>query len=126
MYRLPVVLLGLTLLTGCVATGTKVTEEQLFTFQRGTTSYYDVVSQLGKPSQSTRHADGTREVWYQYSQTQLKPENFIPIVATFTQGATAETTTVYLVFDAADKLVSYSASQGQAKTGYGLSSGAKQ
>jgi hypothetical protein len=114
------------LCAGCMATGTKVTEEQLFQFRRGHTTFYDVVASLGKPTQTTRHADGTREVWYSYTQQQLRAENFIPVVAMFTQGATAETTTVYLTFDAADRLVSYSASQGQSTTGYGLSSGGRQ
>jgi hypothetical protein len=126
MRRLPLFLLGLTLLTGCVATGTKVTEEQLFRFQRGTTSYFDVVAQLGKPTQTTRHADGTREAWYTYAQAQLKWVNFVPIADRLVGGATAETTSVYLTFDPHDRLVTYSVSQGQSQSGYGLQSGARQ
>ena len=112
--------------TSCVATGVKVTEEDLFQFHPGTTSYYDIVAKLGKPTQSTRHANGTREAWYVYTQAQLKAINFIPIAATFAQGSTAETTSVALTFDSHDRLVTYAISQGQSTTGSGIFSGAKQ
>lgn len=126
MSRLVLPLLAGLALVSCVATGTKVTEEQLFTFQRGHTTYFDVVARLGKPTQTTLLHDGTRQAVYVYTQAQLKPENFIPLVAMFTQGATSETTMVTLDFDARAILTGYTASQGQATTGTGFQSGAKQ
>jgi hypothetical protein len=126
MFRQFAGLMFLACLTGCVATGTKVTEEQLFQFQRGHTTYYDVVAQLGQPNQTMLHHDGSREVLYVYSQTQLKPVNFVPFAAMFAQGATSETSTVHLLFDARQVLVSYTASQGQTTLGTGITSGARQ
>lgn len=113
-------------LAGCVATGTKVTEEQLGAFQRGRTTYYDVVASLGRPTASTLHHDGTRQAVYVYSQSQLKAINFVPIAAMFAQGASSETTTVTLEFDARNVLLSYAASQGQTTVGSGFQSGGKQ
>ena len=100
--------------------------EQLTPFERGKTTSYDVVAALGKPTSMTLAADGSRQVIYSYSQNQMRWENFVPIVAMFSQGATAETTMVTLDFDPTGVLVSYTASEGQTQLGTGFSSGAKQ
>ena len=81
-----VVVLGL--LAGCVAYGTRVGEEQVTQFERGRTSYFDVVSTLGRPTTMLLHADGTREVTYFYSQSQLKAVNFVPLLAALQQQRT--------------------------------------
>ena len=120
------ILLGCALLAGCVATGTKVTEEQLGAFQRGLTTCPEIVTVLGKPTQSTLHSDGSKELVYSYTQSQVKPINYVPILAAFARGETAETTTVALLCDPRQVLVSYTATSGQSTIGYGLSSGAKQ
>ena len=125
MQRLSSLLLALGLV-GCVATGTKVTEAQLGQFQPGYSTYQEVLGALGPPNQSTLHSDGTREAIYLYTQMQLKPLNFVPILAAFSQGSTAETTTVTLLFDARGMLASFSAAQGQTTVGTGLLSGGRQ
>ena len=122
----PLLLCLCLLLPSCMATGTKVTTDQLTQFTRGTTTYADVVAALGKPTSMTLAADGSRHVTYLYSQNQMKWETFVPIVAMFSQGATAETTTVTLDFAPTGVLVSYTASEGQTQMGTGFSSGAKQ
>jgi hypothetical protein len=109
-----------------VATGTKVTEAQLGQFQPGHSTYQEVIGTLGPPNQSTLHSDGTREAIYLYTQMQLKPLNFVPILAAFSQGGTAETTTVTLLFDARGMLASFSAAQGQTTMGTGFLSGGRQ
>ena len=126
MIRAATLFLAALVLSSCMAVGTRVDESQLTHFERGRTSYYDVVATLGKPNAATLFADGSREVVYSYSQQQLKVENFIPIVAMFAQGSTTETTTVTLMFDAQDRLVTYTATQGSMVVGTGLASGAKQ
>lgn len=113
-------------LGGCARIGTKVTEEQLLMFERGKTSFYDIQAQLGKPNQTVLHSDGSKEIWYTYSQSQLKAINFVPFAAMFSQGATSETTTVHMLFDPQARLVSYTASQGQTTMGTGFQSGGKQ
>ncbi len=116
----------LTCLWSCAATGRRVDEGQLLQFEKGRTTYYDVVAALGRPSASVLHDNGTRQVLYTYSQTQLKWQNFVPIMDRLQQGSDAETTTVQLDFDAQSVLVSYSATTSHTPTGYGVISGGKQ
>src|SRR5215471_5183249 len=102
----PLLLCLCLLLTSCSAMGTKVEADRLTQFERGKTTYHEVVAALGKPTSMTLAADGSRHVTYIYSQNQMKWENFVPIVAMFSQGATAETSTVTLDFDPQDVLIS--------------------
>ena len=100
--------------------------DRLTQFERGKTTYAEVVAALGTPTSMTLAADGSRQVTYIYNQNQMKWENFVPIVAMFSQGATAETTTVILDFDPQGVLLSYTAAEGQTQMGIGFNSGAKQ
>ena len=126
MHRWMLLLFLGIVLTRCAATGTKVAPDQLTQFERGKTTYADVVAALGKPTSMALAADGSRHLIYTYTQNQMKWETFVPIVAMFSQGATAETTTVTLDFAPTGVLVSYTASAGQTQLGTGFSSGAKQ
>ena len=45
-------------LSACVATGKKVTQEQVSRFQKGKTTYQEVIADLGEPTNSTLHSDG--------------------------------------------------------------------
>src|SRR5882757_4441545 len=74
-------------LAGCVAGGVKVEERQLASFQKGQTTYAQVVGRLGAPTSSTLMPDGRRMIIYTYVQTQARPESFIPIVGAFVGGA---------------------------------------
>ena len=111
---------------GCAAQGKRVEEGQLLQFERGTTTYYDAVAALGRPSASVRHEDGTRQVVYTWSHVQLHWQNFVPLLDRLHQGSDAETTTVQLNFDAQDRLVSWTATTSHTPTGYGVISGGKQ
>ena len=117
--------LGLAL-TSCYAMGTKVETDRLTQFERGKTTYYDVVAALGKPTSMALAADGSRQLTYSYSQSQLKWENFVPGLAMFAQGTTAETSQVTLEFDPQGILTSYTATEGQSTTGTGFTSGKRQ
>ena len=126
LYRLMWPLfLGMALMS-CSATGTKVDADRLTQFERGTTTYAEVVAALGTPTSMSLAADGSRQLIYAYSQNQMKWQNFVPVVAMFSQGATAETSYVTLDFDPQGLLVSYTATQGQTQSGTGFNSGAKQ
>ena len=74
-------------LSACVSMGTKVEPEKVSQFVPGKTTYAEVIQQLGKPSQSTIHSDGTRTATYMYTQSQLKAANFIPVVGMFVRGS---------------------------------------
>ena len=72
------VIVVLLALTSCVSMGTKVDQDKLARFEKGKTTYTEVIQQLGKPTQSTVNSDGTRKVVYTYMQSQAKASNFIP------------------------------------------------
>jgi outer membrane protein assembly factor BamE (lipoprotein component of BamABCDE complex) len=126
MMRYISVIVALFALTACMSMGTKVDQDKLARFEKGKTTYAEVVQQLGKPTQSTLNSDGTRTVVYTYMQSQAKAANFIPIVGAFTGGADTENTSVMLNFDKDSVLTNYSATQGSTAIGTGLSSGARQ
>jgi len=110
-------------LAGCVASGVKVDEKQLSGFQKGKTTYSDVIAQLGTPTSSTLRSDGVRTVAYSYVQAQARPESFIPIVGAFAGGADSRASFVVLVFDADGVLTSFTSSTAQYGMGTGLESG---
>jgi hypothetical protein len=113
-------------LSGCVATGTKVHEGQLTQFQRGLTTYSDVVAVLGKPTQATLHADGRRQAVYTYTQSQARAVNYIPVAAAFLQGGDTEQSTVVLEFAPDGTLIQYTMVSGALGTGTGFLSGTRQ
>lgn len=113
-------------LSACAAQGKRVDEGQLIRFEKGKTTYYDAIGQLGRPSLSVRNEDGTRQVVYTYAQGQVHWQNFVPILDRLYQGSDAESTTVQLNFDAQDKLVSWTTTTTHTPTGTGVFSGGKQ
>lgn len=113
-------------LTACMSYGTKVDQDKLSQFQKGKTTYAEVIEKLGKPTQNTINSDGTRTIMYMYAQAQVKATNFIPFVGSFVGGAESENTTVTLTFDKRNVLTSYTASEGGTETGTGITSGRRQ
>lgn len=113
----------LILLTGCAASGTQVTENQLSFLEPGKTSIQDAVATLGQPNMNMRNPDGTRTIAYIYSEAAARPETFIPIVGAFVGGMDIRSNMVMLQFDRSGKLMSHSASSSAIGTGTNLSSG---
>jgi outer membrane protein assembly factor BamE (lipoprotein component of BamABCDE complex) len=124
--RRRVIMIVAMLLTGCMAYGTKVSEDKLLTLEKGRTTYEQALLALGKPNTTTLREDGTRQAVYTYTQTQLRPQGFIPFAGPFLRGQDTEETSVVLEFDSQAVLMSYSATSGQVGLGTGLSSGARQ
>jgi hypothetical protein len=96
--------LGITLLllTGC---GPKappaLTPTLLASFAPGVTRCDEIVERIGTPPQrATTRANGTRELIYVSSDTQVKPETYIPIVGQFAGGATVNQTATTFECDA--------------------------
>src|SRR5262245_9411860 len=107
IMRYVTVIAALFAFTACVSMGTKVDQDKLAQFEKGKTTYAEVIQQLGKPTQSTLNADGSRRLLYTYMQSQAKAANFIPIVGAFTGGADTENTSVMLEFDQNSVLTNY-------------------
>ena len=51
-------------LTRCASMGTKVEADRLTQFERGKTTYTEVIAMLGKPTSMTLAADGSRQLTY--------------------------------------------------------------
>ncbi|HEY3939510.1 MAG TPA: hypothetical protein VGL97_18910, partial [Bryobacteraceae bacterium] len=84
---------------GCVSAGTAVDPNAVAGFERGHTTYADVVGRLGTPNTDALAADGTRIVVYSYTQARARPESFIPIVGPLVGGTDATTTGYEFRFD---------------------------
>ena len=115
--------LAVTTLAGCASSGVKVEERQLASFEKGKTTYSQVVAQLGQPNATTFMNDGRRVIVYSYVQAQARPESFIPIVGLFVGGADARSNMVSMVFTQDGVLESSSASESQVGVGTGFASG---
>jgi outer membrane protein assembly factor BamE (lipoprotein component of BamABCDE complex) len=111
------------LLAGCVTSGTKVDEAKLSQFERGKTTYGEVMTSLGQPSAVSTLSDGRKVAVYSYVHSQARPETFIPIIGPLVGGADAQATRVTLQFDTAGVLQSYSSTQSQSGVGMGLAGG---
>lgn len=116
-------LVTLMILTGCVAMGTQVKEQQLSTLEKGKTTMQDVVSSFGPPSTNTLNSNGTRTLVYIYTEAQARPETFIPFIGGLVGGADSRSNIVTLQFNNGGVLVDYSSSTSSIGTGMGITSG---
>jgi len=108
------------LLSGCASSGTKVDPAKVQAFQRGKTTYSEVIGQLGAPQGDALADDGTRTVIYSYAQAKARPEDFIPYVGLFAGGADAKVSGYTFKFDRDGVLVSYATVSGQNSVNTGL------
>ena len=86
-------------LEGCMSAGTKVDPGIVSTFERGRTTYADVVGKLGTPNANLTAEDGMHEIVYTYTQARMRPESFIPLAGPLVGGADATTTGYDFKFD---------------------------
>jgi outer membrane protein assembly factor BamE (lipoprotein component of BamABCDE complex) len=113
-------------LSACFATGKKVTQEQVSQFQKGKTTYQEVISRLGEPTHSTLLSDGSRSISYTYAQSQASAASFIPYIGGLVGGRESEHSSVSMRFDQNGILADYAATSGKTSTGTGLLSGQRQ
>jgi len=121
--RLLAFLLGVMLLTGCVSSGVRVDEANLTSFEKGKTSYSEVIGRLGQPTTNALMPDGRRMLIYSWMQARARPQGFIPLVGPFIGGADSRATSVIIWIGMDGRLESYSASQSQFGTGRNLEAG---
>ncbi len=87
-------------LTACgAASGTMVKPQQLSGFVAGTTTYDEVLAQLGNPSTVKTSTDGTKTASYTHASVKARPESYIPLVGPFVGGADSSSHTVNFVFN---------------------------
>jgi outer membrane protein assembly factor BamE (lipoprotein component of BamABCDE complex) len=114
LYNAALQLIIISTLAGCVSVGTKVESEKLASFKKGETTYSQVVEALGAPQATTKQSDGKKILSYAYSKASPDAASFIPFFGALVGSTDAETTTVSFIFDAENKLESYSQSESSA------------
>jgi hypothetical protein len=114
----------LSLLTGCAASGVKVTEEQAESFKVGVSSYSDVVTSLGPPTSTSVSSNGARTAVYTYAAVRSQAQNFIPYIGGFVAGYDTQKSDVAFTFDQRGILTNMSSTQTGIGTGTNLAAGA--
>lgn len=114
------------LLSSCIATGRKVTHQQVSELVPGKTTYPEVIAKLGKPNHSTLRSDGSRSISYFYSQTQMKATSVIPYLNLFMRGSESESSSTSLSFDKDGILTDFSSDAGETSTDTGILGGQRQ
>jgi hypothetical protein len=114
----------LSLLTGCAASGVKVTEEQAESFKVGVSSYSDVVTSLGPPTSTSVSSNGARTAVYTYAAVRSQAQNFIPYIGGFVAGYDTQKSDVAFTFDQRGILTNMSSTQTGIGTGANLAAGA--
>lgn len=109
------------ILSGCAASGVKVSEQQAQNFQVNKSTYSEVVASLGQPTQTSVDSAGIRIATYSYSSMSSRPENFIPYIGPFVGGYDQKTASVTFTFDSRGLLKNTTSSQGNLGTGRMLS-----
>ncbi len=90
--------LALAILSGCAATGTKLTEQQIAQLEIGKTTYDQAIAILGEPTDVDLDSDGNRILVYEHTKAKAKGVNFIPVVGLFAGGTNTERDITKLYF----------------------------
>lgn len=115
--RIYVTAMCLILLAGCMSAGTAVDQTKVSGFQRGKTTYSEVVAALGQPNADTIIQDGSRVIVYTHTQAAACPQSFIPIVGPLVAKADATSDNYTFTFDPSGVLVSSGSTHTQATSG---------
>lgn len=110
-------------ISGCAASGTKVSEEQAQSFRVGASTYADVVAAFGNPTSTSVSTAGGRTATYSYTSTRAQPQNFIPYVGPLVSGYDTQTSSVTFTFDDRGILTSTTSTQGGTGVGVNLAAG---
>ena len=98
-------------LTGCYSVGAQVNEDQLAGFEKGRTTYSDIVSQLGPPTSQSVNSEGGRTASWLYAEVmKSRPESFIPLIGPFIGGADMKSNMVTMSFDGQGVLKNFNSS----------------
>jgi outer membrane protein assembly factor BamE (lipoprotein component of BamABCDE complex) len=113
-------LLCAALLSACVTAGTKVDTAKASAFEKGRTTYSEVVSALGSPNSEATANDGTRTIVYSYTKASPRAQDFIPYVGLFISKSDVNSQIYTFGFDRAGVLQSVTNGMTQATANYGL------
>lgn len=100
-----------TLLVACHSSGVEVDEAKLAQFEKGKTTYQEVVQALGPPTQNSLAEDGTRRIFYSHVSTSSNAVSYVPIVGSVLGRTEVQSSNVAFKFDRNGVLQGYTASQ---------------
>jgi len=80
MKRFYLLIICLSLISGCATVGTKMNQENIAQIKEGITSQEEVIASMGQPYMQTLTSDGKIIMMYQYTKVKNRAINFIPIV----------------------------------------------
>ncbi len=112
-------------LAACSSSGVQISQEQVSRFEKGVTTYDNVVQALGQPTQKTIDSDGNIEITYNYTEAKMRPESMIPLIGGFVGGTDVKVDSTTITFDSNKVMKDYKLSTYNSGTGYNLSSDAK-
>ena len=118
-----VVSLALIGLVGCATAGVKIDPNEAAAFERGKSTYADVVRKFGPPTTESVLGNGSRMIFYSYVRSSARPESFIPIVGPLVGGADSQSQMVSFRFGADGVLIDSTRTSSQIGVGTGLLSG---
>ncbi len=73
-------------LVGCITAGDKVDRDKVSQIKKGVTTRAEVEALLGPPTHVAIVGNGTRLMIYEYHETKVKGQNFIPYAGAFIGG----------------------------------------
>ena len=100
-------------LSGCSAHGKEISYDQMKRFERGKSTYNDVINAFGDPHQVTVLPDETEMLCYHYQKIAVHPETFIPVVGALVGGADVRMDLTCFNFDNQRVLQSYTTTSSQ-------------
>jgi hypothetical protein len=88
--KVVLMLLSFVVIASCTSTKYKPNANAMDHFEKGKTTYQEVVGVLGKPNSTSIMSNGTKTLVYSDMNTQVDPATYIPFVGAFIGGASAE------------------------------------
>lgn len=84
-------LFSLLFVAGCQSTRVKPESYMIDHFEKGITTYGEVLSLMGKPNAVSANSNGIKVATYQHIDTNVHAATYIPIFGPFLGGASSET-----------------------------------
>ena len=110
------------LISGCMASGVIVNEQQVQQFKRGETTEGQIIAVLGAPT-SRSNINGQRSISYTGVQAQARPASFIPYIGGLVGGSDIRHSNYTFSFDPNGKLANIVSTEGATGTGHGFAAG---
>jgi outer membrane protein assembly factor BamE (lipoprotein component of BamABCDE complex) len=107
-------------LSGCMLSGTNVSDAQIDQFVRGKTTQDEVVAKLGPPTSRNRAASGETTLMYSYTKMSPTAATFIPLVGGLFAGVDMKGKLVSFTFTKAGVLKDWTASENDMSSNNGL------